>query len=156
MGLLFRIKVRLEMIDELLKNARVLQERHLPSWYCLLAGTDKRAIPSVQIFLLFPYLWGVLFKNLNAATLSSLGNPPNMQIKATITENHSFVNNSVTVHDITIVLVSVPMFWRIKIMIKPFQSRLRLYFLLNMHFETIITENHVFVHISINLLHILS
>jgi len=31
MGLLFRIKVRLEMIDELLKNARVLQERHLPS-----------------------------------------------------------------------------------------------------------------------------
>jgi len=58
----------------------------------------------------FLYLRGVLFKHLNAATLSSLGNPPNMQIKATITENPSFVNISVTMHDITILLVAIPMF----------------------------------------------
>jgi len=58
------------------------------------AGTDKRAIPSVQSFLLFLFFRGVLFKNLNDATLSSLGNPPNMQIKAAITENLSFVDIS--------------------------------------------------------------
>jgi len=33
-----------------------------------------------------------------------------MQIKATITENPSFVNISVTMHDITILLVAIPMF----------------------------------------------
>jgi len=33
-----------------------------------------------KVLLLFLYLRGVLFKNLNDATLSSLGNPPNMQI----------------------------------------------------------------------------
>jgi len=81
-----------------------------PDCYSLVAGTDERAIPSVQIFLLFPYLRGVLFKNLNVATLPSMGNPPDMQIKAVITKNHSFVNISVTVHDITIILVSIPMF----------------------------------------------
>jgi len=37
----------------------------------------------------------VPFKNLNDATLSSLGNPPNIQIKAAIMENPSFVNISV-------------------------------------------------------------
>jgi len=62
-----------------------------------------------KVFLLFAYLRGVLFKNLNDATLSSLGNPPNMQIKAAITENLSFVNISVTMHDIKIIL-SIPMF----------------------------------------------
>jgi len=39
------------------------------------AGTDKRAIPFVQSFLLFLYLRGVLFKNLNDATLI-LGQSP--------------------------------------------------------------------------------
>jgi len=56
------------------------------------------AIPSVQRFLLFLFLRGVLFKNLNDATLSSLGNPSNMQFKAAITETLSFVNISVTVY----------------------------------------------------------
>ena len=51
------------------------------------AGTDKRALRSVQSFCLFLYLWGVLFKNLNDATLASLGNPRNMQFQAAITEN---------------------------------------------------------------------
>jgi len=68
------------------------------------------AIPSVQIFLLFVYLRGVLFKNLNDVTLSSLGNPPNMQFKASITENPSFVNISVTMHGIKVILVSTPCF----------------------------------------------
>jgi len=34
-----------------------------------------------KFFLLFPYLRGVLFENLDDATLSSLGNTPNTQIK---------------------------------------------------------------------------
>jgi len=51
-----------------------------------MAGTDKRAMPSVQFFLLFLYHRDVLFANLNDATLSSLGNPHNMQIKAAIAE----------------------------------------------------------------------
>jgi len=57
-----------------------------------------------KVFLLFPYLRGVLFKNVNDATLSSLGNSPNMQIKAAITEisQSLFVNISVTMHDIKI------------------------------------------------------
>jgi len=76
------------------------------------ARTDKCVIPSVQSFLLFLYLRGVLFKNLNDAMLSSLGNPPYMQIKAAIMENPSFVNISVTMHDIKIILVSIPMFLR--------------------------------------------
>jgi len=63
-----------------------------------------------KVFLLFLYLRGVLFKNLNDATLSSLGNHSNMQIKASIVENLSFVNISVTIHDIKIILVSIPMF----------------------------------------------
>ena len=36
---------------------------------------------------MFLYLQHVLFQNLNDATLSSFGNPHNMQIKAAITEN---------------------------------------------------------------------
>ena len=52
----------------------------------------------------------MLFKNPVDATLSSLGNPHNMQIKAAITENVGFVNISVTIHDINIILVSTPMF----------------------------------------------
>jgi len=63
-----------------------------------------------KVFLLLLYLRGVLFKNLNDATLSSLGNPHNMQIKATITEKSSFVNISVTMHDIKIIFVFIPMF----------------------------------------------
>jgi len=63
-----------------------------------------------KFFLLLPYLQVVLYKNLNDATLSSLGNHPNIQIKAAIMEYHSFVNISVIVHDITIALVSIPMF----------------------------------------------
>jgi len=64
----------------------------------------------VQFFLLFLYVRGVLFKNLNDVTLSSLGNPPNMQIKAAITKNPSIVNMSVTMHGIKIILVSIHMF----------------------------------------------
>ena len=61
------------------------------------AGTDERAIQSVQsFFLLFLYLRDVLFKNLHDATLSPLGSPHNMQIKAAITENLVFVSISVT------------------------------------------------------------
>jgi len=44
-----------------------------------------------------------------------------MQIKAAITENPSFVNILVTMHDIKIILVSIPMFWGVKNKIKPFQ-----------------------------------
>ena len=100
------------------------------------------------MILQFPYLQGVRFKNLNDATLSSLGKPPNMQIKAAITENPSFVNISVTMHGIKIILVFIPMFWGIETKIKPFQ-KLQLYFLLNTHIETVITENNVFVHMLI-------
>jgi len=68
---------------------------------------DNLAILEVQSFLLFLYLRDVLFKNLDDATLSPLGNPHNMQIKAAITENSVFVNISVTAHDIEIILVFV-------------------------------------------------
>jgi hypothetical protein len=61
------------------------------------AGTGKSAMESVQSFLPFPYLWGVLFKNLNDATLSSLGNLHDMQIEAVISKN-LFVNIAVTMH----------------------------------------------------------
>ena len=44
-----------------------------------------------------------------------------MQIKAAITENPAFVNISVTIHDIKIIFVSIPMFWGVKNKIKPFQ-----------------------------------
>jgi len=47
---------------------------------------------------------------MNDATLLSLGNPPNMQIKSAVRENLSFVNISVTMHDIKVILVSIPMF----------------------------------------------
>ena len=40
---------------------------------------------------------------MNDATLSSLGIPPNMQIKAATAENPAFVNISVTMHDIKII-----------------------------------------------------
>ena len=73
-----------------------------------------------KFLLLFAYLRGVLFKNLNDATRSSLGNPPNMQIKTAITGNPSFVNISVAMHDIKIIL-SIPMFWGVKNKIKPIQ-----------------------------------
>jgi len=63
----------------------------------------------VKFLLPFPYL-RVPLTDLNVATLSSLGNTPNMQIKAAITENPSFVNMSVTMHGIKIILVSIPMF----------------------------------------------
>ena len=86
------------------------------------AGIEKRAIPSVQCFLLFLYLWGELFENLNDVTLSSLGNPPKMQIKAAITENPSFVNISVAMYVIKIILLSIPMFWEVKNNIKPFSK----------------------------------
>ena len=55
-----------------------------------------------KVFLLFLYLRDMLFKNLDDATLSPLGNPHNMQIKAAITENSVFVNISVTAHGIEI------------------------------------------------------
>ena len=47
---------------------------------------------------------------LNDATPSSLGNPINMHKKAAITVNPSFVNISVAMHDIKIILVFIPMF----------------------------------------------
>ena len=56
-----------------------------------------------KVFLQLLYLRGVVFKDMNDATLSSLGIPPNMQIKAAITENPAFVNISVTMHDIKII-----------------------------------------------------
>jgi len=63
----------------------------------------------------------VLFKNLDDATLSSLGNPHNMQIKAAITENSVFfVNISVTAHGIEIILVSIHMFLGVKNRTKQF------------------------------------
>jgi len=62
----------------------------------------------------------VLFKNLNDATLASLGNPRNMQIKAAITENLVFINISVIIHGIKILLVAIPMFCGVKNQIKPF------------------------------------
>ena len=62
----------------------------------------------------------MLFKNLDDATLSPLGNPHNMQIKAAITENLVFVNISVTTHGIKILLVSIHMFLGVKNQIKPF------------------------------------
>jgi len=62
----------------------------------------------------------VLFKNLNDATLASLGNPHNMQFKAAITENLVFINISVIIHGIKIILVSVPIFCGVKNQFKPF------------------------------------
>ena len=81
---------------------------------------DNLAIRSVQGFLLFLYLRDVLFKNLDDATLSPLGNPHNMQIKAAITENSVFVNISVTAHGIEIILVSIHMFLGVKNRTKQF------------------------------------
>ena len=52
----------------------------------------------------------MLFQNRHDATLSSLGNAHNMQIKSAITENVVLVNISVTTHGNTVVLVSLPMF----------------------------------------------
>jgi len=48
-----------------------------------------------KVFPLFIRLWRVLFKSLDDATRSSLGNPHNM---ATITETLVFVNISETTH----------------------------------------------------------
>jgi len=48
-----------------------------------------------KFFLLFLYLWSVIFKNLNDATLATLGNLRNMKIKAATTENLIFINISV-------------------------------------------------------------
>jgi len=76
---------------------------------------------SYKVFLLFLYHRGVLFKNLNEATLASSGNPRNMQIKAAITENIVFDNISATTYGIKIISVSIPMFSGIKNQIKPFQ-----------------------------------
>jgi len=73
-----------------------------------------------NVFLLFLYLRGGLFNNLSDATLSSLGNPPNMQINASVTEDPTFVNTSVTVYGIKIILVSIPTFSGVKNKIKPF------------------------------------
>jgi len=73
-----------------------------------------------KVFLLFLYLRDVLFQNLDDATLSPLGSPHNMQIKAAITENLVFVNISVTTHGIKIILVSIHMFLGVKNQIKPF------------------------------------
>jgi len=58
--------------------------------------------------------------NLNDATLASLGNPRNMQIKAAISENNVFINISVIIHGIKIILVSIPIFRGVKNQIKPF------------------------------------
>jgi len=87
--------------------------------------TSVQCRPS-NVLLLFLYLRSVLFKNLNDATLSSLGNRPNIQIKAAITGNLVFVNISV-MHGIKIILVSVPTFGGVKNRIKP--SKYRLHFI---------------------------
>ena len=93
----------------MLKNEEIscfYRSMHLVRWHepiSVLYGTYK-------VLLLFLYHRGVLFKNLLYATLSSLGNPHNMQIKAAITEYLVFVNISVTMHGIIIILVSNPMF----------------------------------------------
>jgi len=60
----------------------------------------------------------MFFKNLNDANLASLGNPRNMQIKAAITENFVFINISVIVHGIKIILVSILILCGVKKQIK--------------------------------------
>ena len=75
-----------------------------------------------NVFFAVYNLRGELFKNLNDATQSPLGNHPNMQIKVAITENPSFVNISVTMRGIKIILVSIPMFWGVKNNIRPFSK----------------------------------
>ena len=62
----------------------------------------------------------MLFKNLDDAALSPLGNPRNMQIKAAITENYVFVIISVTAHGIEIILLSIHMFLGVKNRTKQF------------------------------------
>ena len=98
-----------------LPNPRFLDNLAIRSKY---TDKDKYTISKYtdkiysKVFLLFLYLRDVLFKNLDDATLSPLGNLHNMQIKAAITENSVFVNISVTAHGIEIMLVSIHMFFR--------------------------------------------
>ena len=100
-----------------------------------------------NVFLLNLYLWDVLFKNLNDATLSSLGNPHNMQIKTAMIENLDFANISVAVHGINIILVSYPVFWGVRNQIKSFLLRSHQYFVLSRHIKAAITKNLIFVNI---------
>ena len=59
---------------------------------------DEPCIEALQrFFLTFLYLQAVLFQNLNDATLSSLGNSHNMQIKSAITEITIFDNIEIIV-----------------------------------------------------------
>jgi len=53
-------------------------------------------------------------------SLASLGNPRNMQINTAITVNLVFINISVIIHGIKIILVSIPIFCEVKNQIKPF------------------------------------
>jgi len=62
----------------------------------------------------------MLFKNLNDATLASLGNLRNMQFQAAITENLIFINILVIIQGIRIILVSIPIFCGVHNHIKPF------------------------------------
>ena len=71
------------------------------------AGTDKRAIPSVQSVLAVSIPPRCA---LNDATPSSLANPTNMHKKAAITVNPPFINITVAMYDIKIILVFISMF----------------------------------------------
>jgi len=110
------------------------------------AGTISRHCSPYNVFLLFLYHWDVLFKNLNDGTLASSGNPRNMQIKAAITENLVFINISVIIHDIKIILVSIPIFCGVNN--QHFSIDHTNILSSNMHNKARITENIVFDNIS--------
>ena len=89
----------------------------------------------------------MLFNNLNDATLASLGNPRNMQIKAAITENLVFINISVIIHGIKTILVYIPTFCGTRIRLSRFSLDHGNILSSNRHIKTAITENIVFINI---------
>jgi len=72
-----------------------------------------------KVFLQFLYLWKVLIKNPDDATLASLGILSNMQIKAAITEIPFFVHSSLQTWDKMMKMVSTPRFSGSIILIRP-------------------------------------
>ena len=90
----------------------------ISKWEVVLGAPDRVNIPCLmhdigflQSVLLSLYLWGVLFKNFSDATLSSLGNSHNLQIKTVITETFVSINFVMTIHTIQIINKSLHMFW---------------------------------------------
>ena len=72
------------------------------------------------MFFAFPDLQSALFQNPVDATLSSLGNPRNMQIRAAIAENDIFVDISVAGYATNTPFGSNPMFWGVENLMKLF------------------------------------